>query len=73
MENYIKLFGPLKDQNIINKFCNDMLLEFKNYVFNPEELKNHIFSDIAFQNIISDSLFLILEKKDTWEKLDETN
>lgn len=69
-----KIFGGdlnLEKQDAINNFCSEILLDHKNYVYNPEEIENFIFSDIEHQNAINDSLFLIVEKKTLWEKTDK--
>lgn len=69
-----KIFGGdlnLEKQDAINNFCSEILLDHKNYVYNPDEIKHFIFSDIEHQNAINDSLFLIIEKKALWEKTDE--
>lgn len=69
-----KIFGGdlnLEKQNAINNFCSEILLEYKNYVYNPEEIENFIFSDIEHQNAINDSLFLIVEKRALWERTDK--
>ena len=65
-----KIFGGdlnLEKQDAINNFCSEILLDYKNYIYNPEEVANFIFSDIGHQNAINDSLFLIIEKKALWE------
>lgn len=69
-----KIFGGdlnLEKQDAINNFCSEILLDHKNYVYNPEEIDNFIFSDIGHQNAINDSLFLIVEKKAIWERTDK--
>jgi|GEM_PF-1841534 len=69
-----KVFGgnlSFEKQNIINNFCNSILYEHKNYVYNSEEIENFIFSDIAYQNTISNSLFMIAENKIRWEENDK--
>lgn len=70
-----KVFGgnlSFEKQNIINSFCNNILYDHKNYVYNSEEIENFIFSDIAYQNTISNSLFMIAEKKIIWEEIDNS-
>lgn len=70
-----KIFGgdlSFEKQNTINNFCNDILYDHKNYVYNSEENKNFIFSDITYQNIISNSLFMIAEKRAMWEEMDKS-
>ncbi len=70
-----KVFGgdlSFEKQNTINNFCNDILYAHKNYVYNPEENKNFIFSEIAYQNVISNSLFMIAEKRAIWEEIDKS-
>jgi hypothetical protein len=70
-----KVFGgnlSFEKQNIINRFCNDILYDHKNYVYNSKEIEDFIFSDIAYQNTISNSLFMIAENKERWEKNDKS-
>lgn len=69
-----KVFGgnlSFEKQNIINRFCNDILYDHKNYVYNSKEIESFIFSDIAYQNTISNSLFLIAENRARWEENDK--
>lgn len=69
-----KIFGGdlnLEKQDVINNFCSEILLDHKNYVYNPEEIDHFVFSDIEHQNAINDSLFLIVEKKALWEGTDK--
>lgn len=70
-----KVFGgnlSFEKQNTINKFCNDILYDHKNYVYNSKEIESFIFSGIAYQNIISNSLFMIAENKVIWEEIDKS-
>lgn len=69
-----KIFGGdlnLEKQDAINNFCSEILLEHKNYVYNSEEIKNFVYSNIEHQNAINDSLFLIVEKRALWEGTDK--
>ena len=69
-----KIFGgnlSIEKQNDINNFCNEILLRHKNYIYNSDEIESFIFSDIIYQNVISNSLFLIVEKKSIWEEMDK--
>ncbi|WP_321429046.1 hypothetical protein [uncultured Methanolobus sp.] len=68
-----KVFGgnlSFEEQNKINAFCNNVLYNHKNYVYNSEELQSFVFADISYQNAISNSLFKIAENSANWEKLD---
>lgn len=68
------IFGgnlSIEKQNAINNFCNEILLDYKNYIYNSEEIKNFPFSDIIHQNSINNSLFLIVEKRTIWEEMDK--
>jgi len=69
-----KIFGgdlSIEKQNAINNFCNEILLRHKNYIYNSDEIKNFIFSDIIHQNAISNSLFLIVERRVIWGEMDK--
>lgn len=69
-----KVFGGnlnLEKQSKIDSFCNSVLYNHKNYVYNSEELMSFIFADISYQNAISDSLFRIAECSVIWEEMDK--
>lgn len=69
-----KIFGgnlSIEKQNAISNFCNEILLRYKNYIYNSEEIKSFIFSDIIHQNAISNSLFLIVERRVIWGEMDK--
>lgn len=68
-----KVFGgnlSFEEQNKIDSFCSNILYNHKNYVYNSEELESFIFADISYQNVISNSLFKVVENSANWEKLD---
>ncbi len=68
------IFGgnlSIEKQNAINNFCNEILLDYKNYIYNSEEIKNFPFSDIIHQNAINNSLFSIVERRTIWEEMDK--
>jgi hypothetical protein len=70
-----KVFGDNLDfdqQNKIDSFCNRILYEYKNSIYNSDERQNFVFSDITYQNIISNALFKIAEESVRWEELDNT-
>lgn len=69
-----KIFGndiTANERREIIKFCNDLLIYYKNYIYNNEELKYFVFSKIKYQNIIEDSLLTIIDNKAKWKEIDK--
>lgn len=65
------IFGgdlTLVEQDEVNKFCSDILRNYKNYVYEDDIGKNFKFFDAKYTRVISDSLFNIINFKDLWER-----
>lgn len=65
------IFGgdlTLDEQDEVNKFCSDILRNYKNYVYEDDIGKNFKFFDAKYTRVISDSLFNIIEFKERWER-----
>ena len=64
------IFGgdlTLDEQDEVNKFCSDILRNYKNYIYEDDIGKNFKFFDAKYTRVTSDALFNIIEFKDLWE------
>jgi predicted transcriptional regulator len=65
-----RIFGgnlSYMQQKEVAEFCNKILRENKNYVFNDEEYDHHVFSKADFENVVIDALYAIHTLKVNWE------
>jgi len=68
-----RIFGEvsIKRRNEIISFCNDIVDEHKNYIYNSEEKDYFVFSNIKHRAAIKTSLLKIIEMKNLWIEKDK--
>lgn len=70
-----KIFGGCLDfekQQGVVSFCDDILLRYKNYIYEDEIYDKFIFFDSKYANILSDALFNVIEHQEQWEREEGT-
>lgn len=59
-------------QEMVVRFCDEILLEYKNYIYDDEVYEKFRFSDPLYSKTLSDALFNVIDYQEQWKREEET-